>query len=70
LSTLKRRVATSFSGYLVNPFVKLMAGRLPGAPALLETTGRKTGKPRQTPVGNGLVGDTFWIVAAASHSIP
>jgi deazaflavin-dependent oxidoreductase (nitroreductase family) len=25
--------------------------------------GRKSGRPRQTPVGNGLQGDTFWIVA-------
>lgn len=32
--------------------------------ALLETTGRRTGRPRQTPVGNGLVEDTFWLVAA------
>jgi deazaflavin-dependent oxidoreductase (nitroreductase family) len=30
---------------------------------LLETTGRKSGLPRQNPVGNGLDGDTFWIVA-------
>jgi len=28
----------------------------------LETIGRKTGKPRRTPVGNGLVGKQFWIV--------
>ena len=32
--------------------------------ALLETTGRRTGLPRHTPVGNGCVGDTFWLVAA------
>jgi deazaflavin-dependent oxidoreductase (nitroreductase family) len=31
--------------------------------ALLETTGRRTGRPRHTPVGNGLIGDTFWLVA-------
>jgi deazaflavin-dependent oxidoreductase (nitroreductase family) len=30
--------------------------------ALLETTGRRSGRPRRTPVGNGLRGDTFWIV--------
>src|SRR6266566_2251911 len=35
---------------------------LPGR-ALLETIGRKTGKPRRTPVGDGLVGNQFWIVA-------
>jgi deazaflavin-dependent oxidoreductase (nitroreductase family) len=32
--------------------------------ALLETTGRRTGQLRYTPVGNGLIGDTFWLVAA------
>jgi deazaflavin-dependent oxidoreductase (nitroreductase family) len=30
--------------------------------ALLETTGRKSGIPRVTPVTNGLDGDVFWIV--------
>jgi deazaflavin-dependent oxidoreductase (nitroreductase family) len=30
---------------------------------LLETTGRKSGQPRRNPVGNGLDGDTLWIVA-------
>ena len=42
----------------------LRAGLAPRAFALLETTGRRTGRPRQTPVGNGLAGDTFWLVAA------
>jgi deazaflavin-dependent oxidoreductase (nitroreductase family) len=42
----------------------LRAGIAPGAFALLETTGRRTGMARHTPVGNGLVGDTFWLVAA------
>jgi F420H(2)-dependent quinone reductase len=42
----------------------LRAGRAPAAFALLETTGRRTGQARQTPVGNGLDGDTFWLVAS------
>ena len=42
----------------------LRQGIAPRAFALLETTGRRTGLPRQTPVGNGCVGDTFWLVAA------
>jgi deazaflavin-dependent oxidoreductase (nitroreductase family) len=42
----------------------LRAGFAPGAFALLETTGRRTGLARHTPVGNGLDGDTFWLVAA------
>lgn len=42
----------------------LRKGIAPRAFALLETTGRHTGLPRHTPVGNGCVGDTFWLVAA------
>lgn len=39
------------------------AGLAPRAFALLETTGRRTGQVRHTPVGNGLDGDIFWLVA-------
>lgn len=39
-------------------------GLAPRAFALLETTGRISGQPRHTCVGNGLNGDTFWVVAA------
>lgn len=42
----------------------LRLGWAPGAFALLETTGRRSGQPRHTPVGNGLSGDTFWLIAA------
>jgi deazaflavin-dependent oxidoreductase (nitroreductase family) len=42
----------------------LRKGIAPRAFVLLETTGRSSGLPRQTPIGNGLVGDTFWLVAA------
>jgi len=42
----------------------LRRGFAPRAFALLETTGRRSGLPRHTPVGNGLDGDTFWLVAA------
>jgi deazaflavin-dependent oxidoreductase (nitroreductase family) len=60
----KRRFTTALARYLVNPLVSAAVrnGFLPGW-ALLETTGRKTGRPRRTPVGNGLVDGTFWIVA-------
>jgi deazaflavin-dependent oxidoreductase (nitroreductase family) len=39
------------------------SGLAPRAFVLLETTGRRTGQVRHTPVGNGLDGDTFWLVA-------
>ncbi|HEU4346608.1 MAG TPA: nitroreductase/quinone reductase family protein [Actinoplanes sp.] len=42
----------------------LRRGIAPRMWALLETTGRKSGRPRQTPVGNGLVEGVFWIVAS------
>jgi deazaflavin-dependent oxidoreductase (nitroreductase family) len=43
---------------------QLQHGLAPRAFALVETVGRRTGQPRQTCVGNGLMGDTFWVVAA------
>jgi len=58
----KRRVTTALAKYAINPIVRRLAGYVPWW-ALLETIGRKTGEPRRTPVGNGLEGDTFWIVA-------
>lgn len=58
----KRRISKALAKYAVNPVVKTVAGFVPWW-SLLETTGRKSGRPRRNPVGNGLKGDTFWIVA-------
>lgn len=60
----KRRLTTALAKYLFNPVVKagVERGILRGW-AILETTGRTSGERRRTPVGNGLDGDTFWIVA-------
>jgi deazaflavin-dependent oxidoreductase (nitroreductase family) len=43
----------------------LELGIAPRVYALLETTGRRTGRPRRTPVGNGVAAgsDTFWLIA-------
>jgi deazaflavin-dependent oxidoreductase (nitroreductase family) len=62
---MKHRIVHFLQKYLFNPPIKLLfaIGLAPPGYALLETTGRKTGKPRRTPVGNGLVGKQFWIVA-------
>lgn len=62
---MKRRIVHLLQKYLFNPPVKAMFAMgiaLPGR-ALLETIGRKSGKLRRTPVGIGLVGKQFWIVA-------
>ena len=62
----KRQLVTAMQVKLFNPPVRALASRglLPGV-ALLETTGRKSGEPRRTPVSNGLERrtNTFWIVA-------
>lgn len=39
-------------------------GLAPPTFAVLETTGRRTGRRRRVPVANGLDGDTFWLIAA------
>jgi deazaflavin-dependent oxidoreductase (nitroreductase family) len=61
----KRRASTFASHRLLNPFVKAAARAglpLPGL-VILETTGRKSGQARRTPVGKALEGDTLWVVA-------
>jgi deazaflavin-dependent oxidoreductase (nitroreductase family) len=62
---MKRRIVHAVQKYFLNPPIKLLfaLGVVPPGYALLETIGRKSGKPRRTPVGNGRVGDEFWIVA-------
>ncbi len=42
---------------LVNPVGRQMPG------IILETTGRKSGKPRRTAVGGRVVDDQFWMVS-------
>src|SRR3954454_8448115 len=54
---------------VLNPLDKLaFALRTPPpGDALLETTGRRTGRRHVTPVCDCLDGDTFWIVAQTGH---
>ena len=60
----KRRLTTSLAKYLFNPLVRALfrVGIPAPGTAILETVGRRSGRPRRTPVTNGLAGDTFWIV--------
>jgi deazaflavin-dependent oxidoreductase (nitroreductase family) len=62
--TLKYRIVTALER-INNRLTRaaLRRGSAPAAFALLETTGRCSGLPRHTPVGNGLDGDVFWLVA-------
>jgi deazaflavin-dependent oxidoreductase (nitroreductase family) len=61
----KRRFTTSLARYVFNPVARglFRIGIAPPGTAILETTGRRSGQVRRTPVTNGLDGDTFWIVA-------
>ena len=62
---MKRELVHALQKYVLNPPIKLLfaLGVVPPGYALLETTGRKTGKARCTPVGNARIGNQFWIVA-------
>jgi deazaflavin-dependent oxidoreductase (nitroreductase family) len=62
---MKRRVVHFLQKYFFNPPIKSLfaIGLVRPGYALLETVGRKSGKPRRTPVGDGRIGGQFWIVA-------
>jgi deazaflavin-dependent oxidoreductase (nitroreductase family) len=62
---VKARFVFALQKRLINPPIRFLLSRgfIPRSYALLETTGRRSGRPRRTPVGNGLDGDTFWIVS-------
>ncbi len=62
---MKHRIVHFLQKYVFNPPVKLLfaVGLVRPGYALLETVGRKSGKPRRTPVGDGRLGGQFWIVA-------
>jgi len=60
----RRRFVKPLQRRVVNPLARTLVRRgLIGGTAILETIGRRSGEPRETPVSNGLDGDTFWIVA-------
>jgi deazaflavin-dependent oxidoreductase (nitroreductase family) len=62
---MKHQIVHALQKYVLNPPIKFLfaMGIVPPGYALLETTGRTTGKARRTPVGDARVGNQFWIVA-------
>jgi deazaflavin-dependent oxidoreductase (nitroreductase family) len=62
---MKLRIVRFVQRRILNPPIKLAfrVGVVPPGYALIETTGRKSGRPRTTPVGDGQIGNDFWIVA-------
>lgn len=63
--SVKLRLVRLLQRYVANPPIKLLfrVGVVPPGYALLETIGRRSGVARRTPVGDGLIGGCFWIVA-------
>lgn len=58
----KRRRAGWYHRHIANPLMRRLVGHLPGQ-ALLETTGRRSGRSRRTPVGGRLIDGSFWLVS-------
>ena len=65
----KRGISTGVATRVVNPLVRwaVRHGLAPRSYAILETTGRRSGLPRRTPVGHVVDDDTVWIVAEHGH---
>lgn len=70
LRAAKRAAMRFVTNRLVNPISRplLEQGLWPRTQALLETTGRTSGLARRVPVGNGLRGDSFWIVTEHGYA--
>lgn len=58
-------VVRAVQRWTINPLMRalLAVGVNPLGLAILETRGRVSGRPRRTPVGNGLEGTDFWVIA-------
>lgn len=63
-STSSRRydAVKPFARRIVNPIAKRLAPHLRGL-VVLETIGRSSGLPRQTPIGGRRIGNAFWLVS-------
>ena len=55
---LRDRISSVFHKRVANPLMRHVPIQ-----TLLETTGRKSGQPRRTPLGGSRVGDEFWFVS-------
>ena len=56
--SLKYRLLTPVQKYVAMPFSRRLASQV-----LLETTGRKSGDPRVTPIGGRVIDGQFWLVS-------
>ena len=58
MAEVRDRITTAFQKNVANPLMRLMPFQ-----TLLETTGRKSGEPRRTPLDGSRIGDQFWFVS-------
>jgi len=58
MPSIRDHLTTSFQKWTVNPLMRMVPTQ-----TLLETTGRKSGQPRRTPLGGRLIGNQFWLVS-------
>jgi deazaflavin-dependent oxidoreductase (nitroreductase family) len=66
--SMKRSIVRNLQRYVVNPPARALARRgLLGDYVVLETIGRKSGQPRETPVGMKVDRDTAWMVSEHGH---
>lgn len=56
--TPRQRAVSFVQRHVANPVMRAVPIQ-----TLLETTGRKSGEPRRTPIGGKLDGRTFWLVS-------
>lgn len=56
--TSRQQIVNFVQRHFANPVMRLVPIQ-----TLLETTGRKSGQPRRTPVGGRLDGKEFWLVS-------
>lgn len=66
MSDGKRKLVVGFQRYFLNPLAKLAPPFM--GPAMIETTGRKSGKRRRQPVGVSKDGNAFWVVSEHGRS--
>ena len=61
----QRRFEIQLGRFVLNPIVRglFRLGISPPLTALIETTGRKTGRIRHTPVNYAREGQTLWVIA-------
>ena len=58
MTDLRDRITNTIQKRVANPLMRLVPIQ-----TLLETTGRKSGQPRRTPLGGRRIGDQFWFVS-------